>query len=374
VYAVGNLVSGFTAAYSGGQNLSAETLLYSFGPITGTDGQNPDGIIVQGSDRAIYGTTRAGGQNSTGTFFRIGLAGAESVLYSFGVNTGSDGRSPIARLIQANDGNFYGLTLAGGAHGAGAIFKVSGTGTESVFYSFQNGHGGSSVMQGADGNFYATGSFASGGTVFRITPTGTASVFQTLTGFSISALILGADGNFYGTANQGGPNGTGAVFRITTTGVASTLYAFGPTTSTDGQYPIGLLQGRDGNLYGMTNGGGTNGTGTFFRTTTSGATAILYSFGPATSLDGQYPVGSPIEATNGNFYGMTNGGGTAGTGAVFTVTPSGAETVIHSFGAVGGSDGIAPEGALIQGADGYLYGATFQGGTNNTGTVFRLAP
>jgi uncharacterized repeat protein (TIGR03803 family) len=106
-----------------------ETVLYSFGS-SSTDGVIPTGLI-QGTDGNFYGTTSGGGANSAGdtksagTVFELTPAGVETVLYSFGSNS-SDGTEPNGFLIQGSDGNFYGTTLfSGGVHNDGTVWSLS---------------------------------------------------------------------------------------------------------------------------------------------------------------------------------------------------------------------------------------------------------
>src|ERR1700675_2560578 len=96
----------------------------------------------------------------------------------------------------------------------------------------------------------------------------------------LSSLIEGADGNFYGTTYGGGTNGEGTVFKITPTGSLATLYSFCSQAScADGELPYaGLVQGSDGNFYGTTLEGGANGGGTVFKITPAGSLTTLYSF------------------------------------------------------------------------------------------------
>ncbi len=160
------------------------------------------------------------------------------------------------------------------------------------------------------------------------------------------------------------------------------LHVFGLTNSVvGGRMPkAGLVVGSDGNLYGTTYSGGAAMHGSVFNVTTAGTGTILYSFGATAGNDGLSPTHSLIQASDGNFYGTTEYGGTAGYGTVFRITPSGQETVLHSFkdGSVA-NDGEYPDAALVQGTDGYLYGTTFEGGSttgrwpNGFGTVFRIS-
>jgi len=176
----------------------------------------------------------------------------------------------------------------------------------------------------------------------------------------------------------------------------STLYSFcSQAKCADGGGPYGgIVQGRDGNFYGVAVGGGANNWGTVFKMTPSGVLTTLYSFcsqGGENCTDGATPV-AIMQASDGNFYGATlYGGANAGTGSedigggtVFKITPSGSETVLYSFCSQGGSsctDGDTPYGGITQGSDGNFYGTTKYGGsvcepddTAGCGTVFKLTP
>jgi uncharacterized repeat protein (TIGR03803 family) len=367
-------------------------LLHSFAGAN-NDGSGPTFMtLIQGSDGNLYGTTQSGGAHNYGTVFRITPDGTETVLYSFAGGS-SDGEYPQAGLIQGSDGNLYGTTYAGGTGNVGTVFRIGLDGTETVLYSFvgSSSAGASSsdgalpygnLIQGSDGNFYGTtilGGTGGYGTVFRVTSGGAETVLHSFTGGSdglepFAGLIQGTDGSFYGTA-QGGGGGTytyGTVFKITAAGVLTVVHTFTGGAS-DGAFPYSnLILGTDGNFYGTTfeGGGSGNGYGTIFRVTPAGAEAVVYSFAGG-STDGNYPIGGLIQATDGNFYGMTQSGGANGDGIIYRVTPSGTETVLHFF-AGGSSDGSHPLASLIQASDGNLYGTTDSGGSSNYGTVFKL--
>jgi uncharacterized repeat protein (TIGR03803 family) len=205
------------------------TTLHTFGP---TEGSVPNGDLVHASDGNLYGTTEYGGANNPcmkangqgcGTVFKITPGGVLTTLYSFCSQGGyncTDGYLPLAGLVQAADGDFYGTT----AIGAG-VFKITPSGTLTTLYNF------CSQANCADG-------FESRG-----------------------ELIQGTDGNLYGTTLLGGHStctqGCGTVFSITTTGTLTTLHSFG---GLDGSYPTaGLVQDTDGNFYGVTNAGAAQG-------------------------------------------------------------------------------------------------------------------
>jgi uncharacterized repeat protein (TIGR03803 family) len=196
---------------------------------------------------------------------------------------------------------------------------------------------------------------------------------------SLSSLIQARDGNLYGTSGNGGTNGYGSVFKITPSGTLTTVYSFcTQTTCADGSYPYGALAlGINGDLYGTTQFGGTDGLGTVFRVTSGGTLTVLHSFGGA---DGSGPEAGLVLGADGNFYGTTSSGGANNScpggdcGTLFKMSPSGSLTTLHSFD---GTDGFGPLAPLVQGTDGSLYGTTVYGGAGNCdgetcGTVFKI--
>jgi uncharacterized repeat protein (TIGR03803 family) len=347
------------------------SLLYSFAGGS-SDSADPYHTLIQGSDGNFYGTTLAGGTSNAGTIFKITPSGTESVFYSFA-------NIPYAGLVQSSDGNIYGTTASGGTSGRGTVFKITPSGSESVLYSFPAGSSDpyTGLIQGSDGNFYGTtgaGGTNDDGTVFKITPSGTETVLHAFAKSGsdgetpYAGLIQGSDGNFYGTTYFGGASGFGTVFKVTPSGTETVLYSF--AGGSDGEHPYaGVIQGSDGNFYGTTYQGGTSGNGTVFKLTPGGTETVLYTFAGGSS-DGAYPEAGLIQGSDGNFYGNTLQGGAGGLGTVFKLTPSGTETVLHAF--AGGSDGANPSANLVQGSDGNLYGSTGAGGTSGNGTFFKV--
>ncbi len=187
-----------------------------------------------------------------------------------------------------------------------------------------------------------------------------------------AAPILDAAGNLYGTTQYGGTaGGFGTVFKLDTKGNESVLYSFAGTP--DGEDPEGaLIADRAGNLYGTTLYGGTaGGYGTVFKLAHTGKLTLPHSF--ASNPDGADPHGSLVGDPQGNGYGTTQYGGTAGGyGTVFKVDVAGNESLLHSF--AGTPDGEDPQAGLYRDAAGNLYGTTQYGGTaGGYGTVFKLA-
>jgi uncharacterized repeat protein (TIGR03803 family) len=188
-------------------------------------------------------------------------------------------------------------------------------------------------------------------------------------------LVEAIDGNFYGTTPNGGTNGGhGIVFKITPAGAFTTLHQFGLGTA-DGREPAaGLIQGSDSNFYGTAQLGGTNNLGTVFKITAAGTLTNLYQFG---GTNGASPLAALVQASDGLFYGTTFAGGTNNAGTVFKITSAGVLTTLYQFS--GGADGGQPDSKLVQGTDGNLYGTTASGGLSNNcingcGTVFKITP
>jgi uncharacterized repeat protein (TIGR03803 family) len=343
----------------------------------GNDGANLNGL-VQGSNGSLYGTAQSGGAYGVGTVFWLNTYGALSGEVSF---NGLNGIYPQAGLVQASDGNFYGTTAFGGTSSYGSVFKMSPSGTIVNLYSFTGGVDGyfptAALIQADDGYLYGTaiygGSYDYSGNVFRISTNGLLTTLYSFTGGAdgsgpSAGLVQGTDGNFYGTTKYGGLySGAGTVFRITPAGTLTTLHTF--IGGSDGAYPTGsLIQGEDGNFYGTTFQGGTNGSdGTVFKMAINGAVTILHQFGAG---DGANPVAGLVQGSDGNLYGTTEAGGLGGYGTAFKITTNGVLTTLSWFN---WSNGAYPEAPLIQAMDGNFYGTTFYGGVSGYGTVFQLS-
>jgi uncharacterized repeat protein (TIGR03803 family) len=313
-------------------------------------------------------------------------------LHSFLVT--SLGSRPAAPLALGSDGKLYGTTSAGGTNvGKGTVFKVTTNGLATLLHTFTGGADGgdaeSALFQWTDGSFYGTtrgGGIHTNGTVFKITTNGALTTLVQFTGGNdggtpVGGLVLGQDGNFYGATVYGGSNGFGTVFRLAPTGQLTTLLAFAGTNGANPHAALAL--GRDARLYGTTTSGGAHGDGTVFQVTTNGALVALYSFAPTPS-DPYMPEGPLVQGADGNFYGTAYYGGVHDQGCVFKITTSGALTNLYSFGTVQDSgghplDGSGPVGCLFFGSDGNFYGTTQLGGTNDLssggdGTIYRITP
>ncbi len=300
------------------------TTLYSFciqGGAICTDGFNPGGVLAEGSDGNLYGTTTAGGMNGSGTAFKISVTGSLSTIYSFcslGGTVCTDGSSP-ANLVLGSDGNFYGTTIVGGTNNSGTVFRITPSGALTTLYAFCSAGGtcvdganpGYGVIQGSDGNYYGTtssGGKGGDGTIFRISPAGVLTTLYSFCsqstagcagGASPYGLVEGSDGNFYGTSVTGGTGaagntGGGFAYEITSSGAVTVLYNFCPQGGidcTDANAPMAMIQGFDGNFYGTSLAGGANNPVTF-----KGGTVFKLTISPVE------PTAAPGTAANGATY------------------------------------------------------------------------
>jgi uncharacterized repeat protein (TIGR03803 family) len=254
-------------------------------------------------------------------------AQSETVIHSFGIQAG-DGVAPEGNLIADGKGNFYGTTEYGGTVD-GTVFKLSPNGqggwNETVIHRFS----------GADGS----------------NP-------------SVTSLLVDGAGNFYGSTFFGGANGVGVAFELRLVGERweeSVLYSFGNYAS-DGAKPInGLITDSQGNLFGVTAFGGSEGTGSVFELSPSGGDwteQVIYNYAASAA-------GLTMDKA-GNIF------GTSAT-TVFKLSRNGSgwtPMMIHSFG----TESVYPQGTLAFDKAGNLYGTTFNGGLTNNGTVYRLSP
>ena len=273
---------------------------------------------------------------------------------------------------------------------AGTSSATTGAVSFSVLHSFSGTEGqtpAAALVQGADGFFYGVaahgGDFTASpdgrGTAFRMDASGnvtTLHVFGGPEGAVPNSLIQGRDGFFYGTATYGGSGpleslsqGFGAIFRMDSAGTVTVLKAF--PGGTGGAFPGPIMQGADGALYG---------TASFDLVTWSQFSGLVYRLDPATGdfrvlhsfvpTEGQGPTGRLFQGADGFFYGTTNQGGLWNMGVVYKVDTLGHFVLLHSFSPFFPGEGSEPKGGVIQASDGFFYGTTEQGGYG--GAIFRM--
>lgn len=399
--------------FASAQHSTAQT--FSVGANFDGEVVNPQAALLEDFNGNFEGTSLQGGfagycgnysQWGCGTIYFLG-DGYAGAIYSFcsdPYHACNDGELPNSALLQATNGNLYGTTQGGdpyngnpcGLYGCGTVFEYgwgNTTGPLTTLHTFSYTDGSvptAGLIQARDGSLYGTttqgGTHGNYGTVFRITPAGK---FITIYNFCAQAncadgyspsgpLLQVADGSLYGVTEAGGANkNAGTVFKITPQGVLTTLYSFCVLTNCrDGVLPIGgLIQATDGNFYGTANAGGAHKRGTLFRITPGGKLTTLYSFCALPSCgDGSGPSAGVIEATDGNLYGTTYAGGTNNSGTIFQFTSTGKFSPVHSFCSQAScTDGAFPMSGLIQDTNGLLDGVTSSGGLYYWGISYTVS-
>ena len=269
------------------------------------------------------------------------------------------GNTPYSELLQASDGNFYGTTIYGGSGlcpnrgtggvlGCGTVFRMTPQGTVTALYSFPYDTTSGTAANGA---------------------------------FPTAGLIEGADGYLYGVAQDGGilgcngALGCGTLFRISTAGAFTLLHQFCSSyscpNSIEGGRPMAhLVQTPSGALCDTASEGGYENEGTVFCASTSGSVNTLYDFEYENGTDGYNPLAALLVGPDGEtLYGTTASRGANGGGTVFALK-NGVMTILYAFSTASGACNT-PQGVLIFGADGKLYGTTSSGGLGG-GCIFSL--
>lgn len=352
---------------------------YDFNTINGT---YPGGSVILASDGMLYGLTAQGGNNGDGVLFQFNPV---TNVYTKKVDLNSTiGAEPYGSLVQASDGMLYGMTSVGGANGQGVIFQytpITDVYIKKIDLVTINGiypHG--NLMQASDGYLYGltyNGGTTGNGALFRYDPVNNVylkRVDMTATNGAHpeGELTEAPDGNLYSVTQDGGTGAAGAIFRYNpTTNVYTKRYDL--STTTTGKNSTGYLKlASNGDLYGLTylNGPGSGGI-LFQYNYTTNALTNRYTFNLA---NGFSPAGGLAQAPNGKMYGCTAYGGIPATasGTLFRFDP--ASNVFTLMGTFNTNTGRHPVSSLMQASDGMLYGTTQEGGTNDLGTLFQYNP
>lgn len=362
-----------TGAVAQSSRFTLETLY----PFNGKNGSGPGSALTLGPEGVLYGTAN-GGVYGSGVAFSISQMGNFNLLYTF--TGGADGGSPTSLTLA--QGALYGAT-GGGVSGNGTAFALSLDGTLQTIHNYTfagpDGAQPGPLVLLPNNTFLGTSGIGGNngwGVVYQMTPVG---AVQGLYSFSYGGLeesypvgvILGTDGNYYGTtlginAPNAGSGQAGAIWQLTPTGVLTTLHVFGWS---DGAQPLGPpVQAPDGYFYGTASSGGASGEGVIYRVSAAGDYSVLYSF--TGGVDGGSPRASLIVGKDGNLYGSTYLGGSSGFGTLFRVTTAGVLTTLHSF--TGKVDGSFVEAPLVETQAGTFFGVTDTGGAHGLGTIFKL--
>jgi uncharacterized repeat protein (TIGR03803 family) len=375
------------AVGSGSSDAQTLTTLYDFcSPTDDTNcvnGNSPEHLI-QGTDGDFYGGTDSGGTNDYGTFFKITPQGTLTTIYQYSSTNGGFGGVDFDLEL---GGVFYGKELVGGSNRFGSIVTMTTEGTLTTIYQFSGTNGTTDgayperLMEVDSSTLIGTtieGGTNNAGTVFKITTAGTLTTLHQFSGTNGVAdgaypVLTTTNGSeFIGSTEFGGtPGTTGTVFEITASGSFNTIHQF---TTAEGGIPIVTIV-NGSTLIGTTSAGGSNGFGSAFEMTSEGTVTTFYQFsGTNGVMDGSSPGLSSVHDSSGAYYGLTKDGGTNGAGLAFTLSTSGTLTPVYEFCSVSTNclDGGSPD-ALANLVSGAFYGTTDNGGTNDGGTVFKLA-
>ena len=353
------------------------------------EGYRPEGTLILGTDGALYGTTRKGGQGNIGSVYKLQPDGsAFATLRSFSV-CGGDGSESSSRLLAAGDGYLYGTTLKGGAFEFGTIFKVlqDGSGYQVLHsFNFDNDDGINpyeGLIEGSDGALYGATRYGGGtdsGTIFRLNKDGSGyDVIHRFSGgagtgkWPTAGLIEGRDGRLYGRTLNGGASDGATLFGLNRDGTDFTVIHDSPVSGGNRFYAYaGLIEGSDGRLYGNSSGDGDYDAGTVFAVNKDGGGySVLHHFNTSGG-DGNYPEGGVIEAGDGRLYGTTSYGGAFDSGVLFRIERDGtAYSILHQFNSAT-NDAYYPVGDLHEGPGGTLFGVTYFGGPDDSGTVYMI--
>lgn len=350
----------------------------------------PNAAVMEGSDGMLYGTAYGYTVPTNSGVFKVGKDGSHfQVLRQFAQ---PEGYQPVAPVIEATNGVLYGTTSADTTNSGGTIFKINKDGSGFAvlhYFTFATNDGGnpfSALLQASDGELYGTAQFggtapASDGVIFRMDLSG--SNFVVLHSFTgndgnspTAALIEGTNGALYGTTLDGGTNPAnqyGVVFRIDTSGSNFAVVHYFAGGTNDGFAPYAkLFKGPNGRLYGTTKSGGLynsgNNGGVAFSMDYNGSNyTVLHNF--AGAGDGNTPMNDIVQGPDGLLYSAAYNGGSGNAGTVFAMNADGSGyATVASFG---GTNGFNPN-PLIAGSDGALYGTAQFGGLGGYGTVFKL--
>jgi uncharacterized repeat protein (TIGR03803 family) len=352
------------------------TTLRHFADATGSQ---PCGTLVRGSDGLLYGATANGGTNGLGAVFKISTTGTYTAIANLTGESGAAAGSALRGGLTLSGTQFHAVTSSGGPGNLGTAFKLTSTGTYTSLAALSptNGWmpGGAPAVADSNSLLFpmSAGGTAGGGNVMKITTSGALSVEAALGGTLGSA----ADGglfphgaDWYGVAAKGGSSARGTMFRFTPGSGAALVSTFVTSGGSLSEGP--LVQGLDGLFYGVSREGGASTRGTTYKITTAGTRTRLVSFtGTNGAAPGAKPRGPLVLSGNGNFYGLAEEGGSNNTGVIFRLTSGGVYSVISSFGATGPR---APQGGFASALDGFLYATTSLGGAADAGCLIRFDP
>ena len=303
----------------------------------------PDSPLLEGTDGYLYGVGPYDGDinfGGGGVFSFSPQSGSVTDNVNF---SGAFGFSPTAPLTAAPNGYLYGTTEFGG-YGVGVIYAMSSVSP------------GRYVIPNSFNSYF---SFFGGSDALGATPTK-------------GALTLADDGRLYGANATGGLHGYGTIYAFAYDGSSppisdvSSIWSF---NGQDGAEPRVVVSASNGTFFGVTARGGDFDLGTIFKLVVDGTNSSLNTIGTFNGFNGSDPEPQLVLGPDGNYYGMTRGGGAYGKGVIYRIAPDGNLATLVTFN---GTNGAAGYGGLVLGHDGNFYGTAQCGGAHEAGTIFRL--
>ena len=377
------------------------TPVYPFGQ---ADGANPisPGMLAEGLDGIVYGTTRASGAGSTGNGVLIRYSPASGPLAPIDFLGMADGFEPLAGVTLGVDGNLYGTTEHGGnSSSLGIVFKFTPGASQAPAHIFEFTNSTSPIVDGQfpkappvqtqDGSLWGVADVVGGGIWYQMNSSGAILASGPLPSATTAPMIAALEGNLYGTTPNGGVStNAGTVYRLKTDGTPLTpIHSFDPNNAAYGLNPSApVIEGFDGFLYGTTCWGGqtvsgtvgtgTTGQGTIFRVSRDGSFfQSIHSFMDSANVhEGSCPTAGMVQGSDGKLYGATSQGGGGATttiqGVLFRLNPDGSNfEILHPFDS---ADGFFPFSSLLIHTNGIIYGLTKKGGVagnvGNNGVLY----
>jgi uncharacterized repeat protein (TIGR03803 family) len=369
---------GFSATQQETVNAAAAEQIAMRASFDGSNGAHPQAGLVMDSSGDLFGTTIYNGGVLSGTVFEV--AQGSNTITTLAAFDGSNGAAPETGLVMDSSGDLFGTTSAGGGpNNDGTVFEVaSGSNTITTLAVFDGSNGaapeGGLVMDSSGGLFGATeaGGPNAIGTVFEVAHGSniitTLAVFDRSNGAApFGGVVMNNNGDLFGVTLGGGPNGDGTVFELAHgSNTITTLASF---DGSNGSEPVrGLVMNTSGDLFGTTEYGGPSNDGTVFEVTHGSNT--ITTLAVFDGSNGANPIEGLVMNSSGDLFGTTLVGGPNNAGTLFEVTHgSNTFTMLAAFDV---SNGAAPFDGLVMNSSGDLFGTTYYGGPNNDGTVFEL--
>lgn len=349
-------------------------------------GRTPRMGFSIGNNGKLYGATRNGGINDSGTLFEYDPE-IDTIIRQISFNSTLQGKDPHGSLVQIENGMIYGMTNSGGMNNSGVIFEINPTTHDySKIFDFNPEETGSmpygNLMQASNGNLYGMtkqGGAFDFGTVFEINPENNEFTKKLdfdggeLGGKPYGSLIQASNGKLYGVNGEGGEDNCGVIFEFDL--VENSFTPRAELGDINAYYVFGsLLEANDGKLYGLSFMGGFDDGGLIFSYNIEENSILSLVEFEFCGIDlGSCPYGNLVQSANGKIYGITSEGGINNDGTLFEFNPDNLScTKLADFSEI--MTGLYPMGSPMIASNGNIYGMCCNGGISDMGTLFEYNP